>query len=327
MILRMVSSGVSVSVSVTPGTLPGATYDSLQVRLLPPFRRRREADTPPGHGGAEPTDHGGRLLHHLRRRIASYTGCADSMTVVEFALMPASQLSRGFAVTARNGEVDSDEPDDNDYDFDYDEIYRDTADSGGPPWDIGGPQPALAQVLDDGVKGPKVLDVGCGAGDLAIALARRGYEVTAIDISRVAIDMARAKAAAEGLTVHFEVQDATDLSLPSAPFDSVFDSGLLHSLHRRGGGEVDEYLALLPGLAAPGATVFVLAVSLQEGQGWGVTEDLLRAGFAEPEWVDTEVEEIDVAAETGGRELVLPGFLLRTVRASTPSPTGGGRTA
>jgi SAM-dependent methyltransferase len=214
-------------------------------------------------------------------------------------------------VTVRNTEVDGDEP----YDNDYDKIYRDTADLGGPPWVIGGPQPALARVLDEGVKGPKVLDVGCGTGDLAIALARRGYEVTAIDISRVAIDMARAKAAAEGLMVHFEVQDATDLSLPSAPFDSVFDSGLLHSLDRRGGGEVDQYLALLPGLAAPGATVFVLAVSREAGQGWGVTEEFLRAGFAEPQWVDTEVGEIDVAAEIGGRELHLPGFLLRTVRA------------
>jgi SAM-dependent methyltransferase len=222
---------------------------------------------------------------------------------------------RGFAVIARNAEVDGDEP----YDNDYDEIYRDTAGSGGPPWVIGGPQPALARVLDDGVKGPKVLDVGCGTGDLAIALARRGYEVTAIDISRVAIDMARAKAAAEGLTVHFEVADATDLSLPSAPFDSVFDSGLLHSLRRRGGGEADDYLELLPGLAAPGATVFVLAVSREAGQGWDLTEELLRAGFAEPVWVDTQVEEIDVAAEVGGRELSLPGFLLRTVRASTSS--------
>jgi hypothetical protein len=64
-------------------------------------------------------------------------------------------------VTARNAEVDGDEP----YDNDYDELHRDTADSGGPPWDIGGPQPALAEVLDDGVKGPKVLDVGCGTGD------------------------------------------------------------------------------------------------------------------------------------------------------------------
>ena len=201
------------------------------------------------------------------------------------------------------------------YDIDYDKLYRDTADSGGPPWVIGGPQPALAAVLDKGVRGPKVLDVGCGTGDLAIALARRGLEVTAVDISRVAIDMARAKAAREGLTVHFEVQDATDLSLPSAPFDSVFDSGLLHSLHRRGGGQVDEYLALLPGLAAPGATVFVLAVSVEDGQGWGVTEDFLRASFAEPNWIDTRVADIDVAAELDSQQFVLAGFLLRTVRA------------
>jgi SAM-dependent methyltransferase len=214
-------------------------------------------------------------------------------------------------VTARDADVLGDESSDNE----YDEIYRDAADSGGPPWDIGRPQPALMAVLGDRVKGPKVLDVGCGTGDLAIALARRGYEVTAIDISRVAIEVARAKAASEGLTVHFDVQDATDLSLSSAPFDSVFDSGLLHSLG--GPGEVDDYLALLPGLAAPGATVFVLAVSPEATEGWGLTEKSLRAGFPEPAWVDTEVEEVDVAAaETDGEEFFLPGFLLRTVRAS-----------
>ena len=193
--------------------------------------------------------------------------------------------------------------------YDYDQIYR----AGGPPWEIGGPQPAIAAVLG-AVKGPKVLDLGCGSGDLAIELARRGFEVTGIDISAVAIDQARAKAAAEGLSIEFEVQDATKLSLGSGPFDSIFDSGLLHNLVRHDAG-ADEYLALLPGLAAPLATVFVLAISLEQGQPWGVTQELLRTGFAEPDWIDTQLERIAISAQVDGEALRLPGFLLRTHRA------------
>jgi SAM-dependent methyltransferase len=196
----------------------------------------------------------------------------------------------------------------------YDEIYR----QGEPPWEIGGPQPALAEVLDRGFPGRTVLDLGCGSGDLAIALARRGHEVTGVDISPVAIDQARAKAAAAGLTVRFEVQDATKLSLP--PFDAVFDSGLLHNLHREDESQAAAYLALLPGLAAPGATVIVLCVSSAAGQGWTVTEEFLRASFAEPTWERTEVGDIEVFAEVDGGSLRMPGFLLRTRRADVRIP-------
>src|SRR5690242_15572545 len=95
----------------------------------------------------------------------------------------------------------------------YDNAYR----AGRQPWEIGGPQPALATVVEREVKGPKVLDAGCGTGDLAIALARRGHDVTAFDVSGVAVAAAQAKADAAGLTIHFEVQDATRLSLAAAP--------------------------------------------------------------------------------------------------------------
>ncbi|GIF25313.1 SAM-dependent methyltransferase [Actinoplanes tereljensis] len=190
--------------------------------------------------------------------------------------------------------------------MDYEELYR-----GKPPWEIGGPQPAIAAVLGE-ARGPKVLDIGCGSGDLAIALARLGHRVTGVDISATAIEQARAKAA--GLDVHFEVQDAARLRLTNGPFDSIFDSGLLHWLARYDSG-VDDYLALLPGLAAPGATVFVLAVFEAAGGGsWGVSEELLRDGFAAPDWTGTAIEETEAFADVDGQVIRHRAFLLRTSR-------------
>jgi 2-polyprenyl-3-methyl-5-hydroxy-6-metoxy-1,4-benzoquinol methylase len=192
-------------------------------------------------------------------------------------------------------------------DIDYEELYRRR-----PPWEIGGVQPAMTPLVAR-AKGPRALDVGCGSGELALALARRGLRVTGVDLSATAIGQAREKAAAEGLDVRFEVADAARLSMPGERFDSIFDSGLLHWLVRYDSGAGD-YLALLPGLAAPGASVFVLAVDASRA-GWGVTERLLRDGFAAPRWAGTTIEPAEAFADVDGESLRHPALLLSTTRA------------
>jgi len=73
-----------------------------------------------------------------------------------------------------------------------------------------------------GVKpGTRLLDVGCGAGQLALIAARAGAQVTGCDISSNWIEKARARAAAEGLEVTFEEGDAESLPYEDARFDVV----------------------------------------------------------------------------------------------------------
>lgn len=69
--------------------------------------------------------------------------------------------------------------------------------------------------------GSRMLDVGCGAGQIAIPAARAGVHVTAVDIATNWIEHARARAAAEGLAVQFEDGDAEQLPYPDASFDVV----------------------------------------------------------------------------------------------------------
>ena len=84
-------------------------------------------------------------------------------------------------------------------------------------------EPGAAEILKGWriAPGTKLLDVGCGAGQLAILAARAGVQATGVDIATNWIESARSRAAAEGLHAQFDEGDAEQLPYPAASFDVV----------------------------------------------------------------------------------------------------------
>jgi len=67
----------------------------------------------------------------------------------------------------------------------------------------------------------RALDVGCGEGADAIWLAQRGWAVTAVDISEVAVGRAQEAAERAGVTVEWVCEDVLETPLPAGSFDLV----------------------------------------------------------------------------------------------------------
>lgn len=84
-----------------------------------------------------------------------------------------------------------------------------------------------AQELVDAVgieRGTRVLDVGAGDGNAALAAAARGAAVVATDLSPLQVDRGRARTSAAGAVVDWVVADAEDLPFRKKSFDAVVSS-------------------------------------------------------------------------------------------------------
>jgi SAM-dependent methyltransferase len=156
---------------------------------------------------------------------------------------------------------------------DWDAVYRE----GTPPWESGVPSGELVRVLDQGLLEPcRVLELGCGSGADAVCLAKRGFEVTAVDHSPTALERARVRAQREGALIQFVLDDVFEFGQACGPQELVYDAGFYHFIRQT---ELDRFLDLLWRITQPGSFDLTLAGSTGETAEGGppqVSEEEIR---------------------------------------------------
>ena len=148
-----------------------------------------------------------------------------------------------------------------------------------PPWDLGRPQAAFVRLAEQGLLIGQVLDVGCGTGEQTLLAASSGAEALGVDVSPLAVERARGKAAARGIKARFEVADALSLGDLGLSFDTVIDSGLFHVFDD---DNRTRYVASLASVLRPGGHLYLMCFSDRQPGTLGprrVSQEELRAAF------------------------------------------------
>jgi SAM-dependent methyltransferase len=156
----------------------------------------------------------------------------------------------------------------------WEQRYRE----GNSPWDTGLPSSELIRVVaTEAIRPGRAIELGCGTGTNAVWLAEQGFDVTAVDISPLALERAEQRAADAGGRVRFLAADVLNPAIElGGPFDFFFDRGCYHVVRRISAAQ---FVQTLLRITRPGSLGLVLTGNAKEPHSPGppvVTEEEIR---------------------------------------------------
>lgn len=194
----------------------------------------------------------------------------------------------------------------------YEWIYRIVKTFRVPIAWVFGIHPELAALVESRRIAPcRAIDLGCGVGREANYLASMGFDVTGIDISPTAIDMARKAAKETGVGTTFLVDDVTTLTQVEGPFDLVVDYGTFNDLDH---GSKDEYMQRVMPLTRAGTHLVLMCFDRKVSRGE------IEARFGRR----FEVETISAKDEAGLRRRISVYLMERRQDFEEPRSTTSG---
>jgi len=193
-----------------------------------------------------------------------------------------------------------------------------------PKWGGRDAPPEIAEAVASGwlpLSG-KVLDIGCGLGEIAAWFAQRGYDALGVDIAPSAVRQAKAVHAALPHPPKFLAVDLSVDVPPGGPFDILIDRGCLHNISKR---FVPDFVRCIAAASAPQARMllfmrayrnerpFADETETREHVAW--TTEALRGYFAIESYTPTYLSS-DGKLDPSNP---LPGIVYRVRRVASSS--------
>ena len=173
-------------------------------------------------------------------------------------------------------------------------------------WDRGGASPALDLLLNHtGLAEGRLLAPGCGRGYEVVELARRGYDVTALDISPTAVNYLKKRLDEEGLQAEVLETDMLQWR-PDEPFDAIYEQTSLCALNP---DFWEQYEKQLYRWLKPGGVILALWMQTfaEGGPPYHCDPDSLKQLFMSSRWEWSE--QIETVDHPSGRHEV--AYVLR----------------